>query len=196
MDKKFISLLALATTLLLSGCFGGMWTGANLIYNRHNVYKKIDDYTLAYRANHLLFFDDRLKQTDTYLDLATFNGDLLLAGHVPESELIALINQRLAPLTGYRRLFKQVALRQTNNHGIKDTWITTSIRSRMIADAEIDPAMFKIITVDGIVYVMGDVRPEQAHRVLRIAKQTRGVVRVVTLLKYLKICGLRKNRPQ
>ena len=50
-------------SLSLSGCadMSGVWTGVMLVYDRHNVYKKIDDYQLGARANRLLFADERLR---------------------------------------------------------------------------------------------------------------------------------------
>ncbi|MFC3908209.1 BON domain-containing protein [Legionella dresdenensis] len=211
------TLLIIASVLLLSGCLGNIWTGAALIYDRHNVYKKLDDYQLAANANKLLFDDDKriLKQRGCSLDMAVFNGDVLIAGHVPSEDLRELINSRLNHLTGYRELFKQVAVSEAPSTGLEDSWITTKIKAQIIADSAIDPNIFKILTIDRIVYVMGDVPPSQADQVLKIASNTSGVIRVVKLLRYYnlsetpvaatgadlnhsdeKICGLLKKRPQ
>lgn len=175
------------TAITLSGCFSGVWTGANLVYTRHNVYKKIDDFALSTKANLTLFSDKSLKQKECYLDMAVFNGDLLLAGHVPDESYKALIEERLKDISGSRKLFQYVSLDNTINNGMNDTWITTKIRSRMIADSSIDPSVFKIITVDGIVYIMGDVEKKQAERVIDISRNTNGVVRVVKLMKYYEL---------
>lgn len=177
----------LITSTLLTGCMGGVWTGMNLVYTRHNVYKKVNDFHLALQANQLLFFDKTLKQEGAYLDLAVFNGDLLLAGHLPDAALYQLAFDRLSALSGYRNLFKQVALSSDLNNGVEDSWITTKIISQIIADSEIDPSVFKIITADRIVYIMGDAPSKQAHLVIAIARKTSGVVRVVKLLKYYQL---------
>lgn len=183
----FLSFYLLITSTLLTGCMGGVWTGMNLVYTRHNVYKKVDDFHLALQANQLLFSDKTLKQEGAYLDLAVFNGDVLLAGHLPDAALRQLACDRLSALTGYRNLFKQVALSSDVNNGVEDSWITTKILSQIIADAEIDPGVFKIVTADRIVYIMGDVPPKQAHLVIAIARKTGAVMRVVKLLKYYQL---------
>lgn len=176
--------MALMASLVLSGCLSGVWTGASLIYNRHNVYQKLSDYKLSLTTRHLLFGDQQLKQAGCYLDIAVFNGDILVAGHIPSSALREEALRRLNGLSGYRELFKQIAVRQALNDGVEDIWITTKIRSQIVANSAIDPNMFKIITSDRIVYVMGDVKPSEARLVLNIARKVDGVIRVVKLLRY------------
>lgn len=187
---RFI-LVSLVLTQLL-GCVSNLWTGASLVYDRHNVYKKLDDYNLAAVAHHALFDDKIFKQPGCYLDLAVFNNDVLLAGHVPTDALRDMAANRLQKLGGYREFFNQLAVKQDKHNALQDTWITTMIRTQMFADAEINPKEFKIITVDGIVYLMGDVIPEQAERVIAISRQTRGVVRVVKLLNYYNLSDIPK----
>ncbi|STX52919.1 hemolysin, lipoprotein [Legionella busanensis] len=180
-------LFIILTFLLLTSCIGTLWTGASLIYDRHNVYKKVYDYQLALQANQALFADRLLKQEGCYLDLAVFKGDILLAGHLPNRKLRHLAEARLRTLEGYREIFLQVAVYSAPANDLTDAWLTTKIRSQILADAEIDPNDFKIVTVDNIVYVMGDVRPNQAARVLNLAKNTQGVMRVVKLMRYLNL---------
>lgn len=187
-SKQGLFLLSLVTgTGMLSGCLGGVWTGVSLVYDRHNVYKKIDDYTLLMSAHHVLFDDKLLRQDGCYLDLAVFNGDILLAGHLPSHKLRSLAEHRIENLSGYREFFRQIAIQDQSGHDMDDAWITTKIRTRIIADSAIDPNQFKVITVDGIVYIMGDVRPKQALRVIAIAREIKGVVRVVKLLRYYNL---------
>lgn len=179
-------ILLLMCTVALSGCLGSIWTGASLVYDRHNVYRKLDDYSLSVNAGHALFYDRLYQHVECTLDLAVFNGDILLAGHVPTQELRTEAIRRLEKLP-YRRFFMQVAVNKKESDGIEDTWITTKIRSQIVADADIDPNQFKIITVDNIAYVMGDVKPSEAKKVINIARSTKGVIRVVTLLKYYNL---------
>ncbi len=176
-------------TLLLLSCadVSGVWTGVMLVYDRHHLYKKIDDYHLGADANRALFHDKRLKCDGCAIDLAVFHRDVLLTGHVPTRALREEANERLDALPSIRRKYNQLAIRKTFDHTVHDSWITAKIRSQMIADAEIDPHQFKVVTADGIVYLMGDVLPGQAERVIQIARQTEDVIRVVNLLNYYQL---------
>jgi len=188
MKKQGCVIFLFTVSIFLTGCFSEIWTGASLVYDRHNVYKKISDYQLSGNLNHLLFDDKMLKQPGCSLDVAVFNGDVLVAGHLPTEELRDLALQRLKKLTGYRELFKQIAVMPPETIGsIEDGWITAKIRASIVADSSIDPNSFKILTADKIVYIMGDVRPNQALIVLNIARNTDGVIRVVKLLRYYNL---------
>ncbi len=186
MFKQGCFRLFLALSLIhLIGCTSGLWTGANLIYDRHDVYKKLDDYRLYVKVNNALSIDDLFKNPNASLDIAVFNGDILIAGHLPTLEMQEELQHRLNTVKGYRRLFDEVQVHEMPSRAIQDSWITTKIRSQIFADASIDPNAFKIITSDGVVYLMGDVRPEEAAKVVTIARRTEGVVHVVKVLKYL-----------
>ncbi|MDF1678496.1 MAG: BON domain-containing protein [Legionellaceae bacterium] len=176
-------------SMFLSGCadVSGVWTGVMLVYDRHNVYKKIDDYQIGARANRLLFADERLRCEGCAIDLAVFHRDVLLTGHVPTRALREEANARLAHLGGGRKKYNQLAVSAKSDRTLQDSWITAKIRSQVVADAEIDPRQFKVVTADGIVYLMGDMLPGQAARVIQIARQTEGVIRVVRLFNYYRL---------
>nr|WP_058530144.1 BON domain-containing protein [Legionella londiniensis] len=162
-------------------------TGASLIYERHSIYKSLSDFQLSANASRALYHDEVFKCRQCAIDLAVFNGDILLAGHVPSAKLRQEAQKRIAALQGYRRLFNQLAIRRTDPNYIQDSWITAKIRAQILADARINPKKFKVITADRIVYLMGDVIPLQATLVIDIARQCVGVKRVVKLLRYYNL---------
>ncbi|MFI4963329.1 MAG: BON domain-containing protein, partial [Legionellales bacterium] len=128
--------------------------------------------------------DKVLKAPGCSLDIAVFNGDVLIAGHLPTEELMRLALHRLSPVSDYRRIFKQIVLSNQSSSSTEDAWITTRIRSDIFTDGGIDASAFKIITSDRIVYIMGDVRSDQAEKVISMSRQVAGVLRVVKLMKY------------
>lgn len=187
MKKQGGFFLSILLPVLLSGCIGNVWTGASLIYDRHHLYKKISDYQLSLLASRSLYKDKLFKQADCLVDVAIFNGDILLVGHVPTLALQLEAWERIAILPTYRRLFNQIIVGHQLSNNLRDSWITAKIRSQIFSDASIDPGAFKIVTFDQVVYLMGDVRPEQAALVTAISRQTSGVKKVVKLLQYYKL---------
>jgi len=183
---RVIALLVMSS-VFLSGCLNGLWSGATLLYDRHNVYKKISDYQLFLTASHALREDNLYMRKDASVEIAVFNGDLLLVGYVPSLELRNEAQKRVGALSGCRRLFNQLSIRSTAENPLQDSWITGEIRSQIFMDSAIDPSKFKVITADQIVYLMGDVDPAQANLVISIARQCAGVKRVVKLFKYLHL---------
>lgn len=179
--------MLILSSLFLTGCITNVWTGVTLVYDRHNIYKKLGDFKLAADAKHALFKDESLKCPECSIDVAVFKGDVLLSGHVPTAELRQEARARVAEVPGYRRIFNQLAINQLTDTTIRDNWITTKIRSGIFADSEIDPHSFKVVTSDQIVYLMGDVIPKEADRVIKIASRCAGVKRVVKLFKYYNL---------
>lgn len=177
----------ICSCLLLSGCItavGSLWSGANLVYDRRKVGHTLSDVELYSLATRALYKDDYFDCPRCHLDLAVFNGDILMTGHLESEAMREEAYTRVAPTPEYRRLFKEIRVEPFRTDILKDSWITTKIRSKIIADSEIDPRTFKIVTSDQIVYLMGDVMPDQADWVVTIARNTAGVIRVVKFLKY------------
>lgn len=170
--------------MLLSGCISDVWTGANLVYDRHHIYIKVDDFQLNANANRALYHDNAFKGNGCSLELAVFNRDLLIVGRVPTEALRQEAYARLRRLVGIRRLFHRLNIGPVTANAVEDSWITTKIRSQILADSSIDPHAFKVITYEQIVYLMGDVVPNQANKVILFARQWTDVSRVVTLFRY------------
>lgn len=180
-------------SICLTGCFSGIWTGASMVYDRHNMYRKISNYQLSAAVNNALFADKKLRESGCSLDVAVFNNDILLVGHVPTNQDMEEIQRRLAPIKDYRHFYNKITINPNPLNNSQDAWITTKIRSQIFADDSIDPKAFKVMTADGIVYLMGDVMPDQAEKVVTIARNQSGVVQVVKLMQYFTYQGPKAN---
>lgn len=172
---------------LLSSCASQVLTGAGLIYDRHNVYIKLNDFQINAQANRILYQDMLFKYPDTTIEIAVFNRDVLLVGHVPTIALREEAYRRVASIQGIRRLFNELEVGRFLDDNVRDSWITTKIRSHILANSDIDPHQFKVVTSRRVVYLMGDVIPLQATQVINYARQTVGVRRVVKLFKYYNL---------
>ena len=184
MAIKYIYRAVILSSFLLTGCIGQIWTGASTVYNRHSLYKHLSDFQLSANASRAIYKDKTFKRSDCIIDIAVLNGDILLAGHVPTAALKAEAIGRVRSLHEYRRLFNQISVGPSNDNRLRDDWITTKLRSKIIANSNLDPNSFKVVTSDFIVYLMGDVHPDQARKVIYMARTCAGVKRVVTLFKY------------
>ena len=175
-------------SLLLSGCISNIWTGATLIYGRHSTYQKLEDFNMNASANRALYRDNVFKQDNISIEVAVFNRDVLMVGSLPTAALRQEAYARVDAATpGKRRFFNQLAIAPHKGNSVQDAWTTGKIRSRIIADAAINPDAFKVITYKHIVYLMGDVIPSQAEKVILFARQTAGVQRVVKLFRYYNL---------
>lgn len=176
--------LLLGGVLLLAGCVGSAVTGAQMVYDRHNVFKKVADFNVVASANRALYKDQMFRTSN--IDVAAFNGDLLLAGQTPSEELKQIAYARVKKIPKVRRLFNQITVApvRSSTQAMNDAIITTSIRTQIVGDDDINPNQFKVITENGVVYLLGDVRRDQAQLVVNIARHTQGVKKVVRVFRY------------
>ncbi len=180
----------LVCCMQLTGCtgFSGLLTGASILYDRHSWYKKMDDFQLRAAASRALYHTPAFKNKLRAVEVAVFNGDVLLAGHVDTPALQQAVYSRFAAeRLSYRRLFRYVRVANGEANRALDTWITTQIVSLALFDPQIDPHAFKVITVDQVVYLLGDMFPDQALQLVELARNTPEVLYVVKLLRYYHV---------
>ena len=75
----------------------------------------------------------------------------------------------------------------SNKRGIEDTgevvsdsWITTKVKSQLVADKEVGASHIHVKTVDGVVTLSGKAKSqEEANRAVQDAQQIKGVKSVV-----------------
>lgn len=173
----------------LSACISDLWTGANVIYDRHHWYQKLGDLQLMTKVKQALYVDSRLKCRGCSIETAVFKHDILLVGYVPTQSLRALVDERMKMVRGKRHFYNELALTSETDSTdpIIDSWITAKIRSEIVSDSTIDPGQFKVITANRVVYLMGDVMPEQAEKVVMFAREWSEVKRVVKLFQYYQL---------
>lgn len=172
-------------------------TGANIIYDRHQIYKKSADIALAAKVGHALKMAPELYcPSNKCFEIAVFHGDVLVLGNVPSELEKAKVTELIQKIKNYRRLYNfiQINPKFDDQQQWSDHWITTQIRAKVIANADIDPNPFKIISHQNVVYVMGDVLAYQETLILEICRNISNVEKVVNLLQVYDL--KKRERPQ
>jgi osmotically-inducible protein OsmY len=173
-------------SLFLSGCLGSIWTGASLFYDRHHIFKKTTDIGLAAKIGHAIKMEPSLNcPSNRCFEIATFHGDVLLLGTVQNQEQKDKAKAVALAVQGYRHLYNYIQMEPQFNYevNLNDHWITTKIRSQVLANSDIDPDPFKVVTYNQVVYLLGDVLDSQEDLIINIAKDTERVSKVVNLLQ-------------
>jgi osmotically-inducible protein OsmY len=181
---KVLSYLILSS--LLGACLSNVWTGANLVYGRHHVYKKSTDIKIAAMVGHALKIDPGLNcPSNKCFEIATFHGDILVLGTVPSQLEKDKVTQNIQKVGQYRHLYNYVKINPNYDYPPQwqDHWITTQIRSQILANSDIDPEPFKIVSHENEVYVMGDVMEEQESLIIDVCRKTQYVNKVYNLMQ-------------
>lgn len=124
---------------------------------------------------------------NAHLVVVSYNGYVLLAGQVADEPLKAGATKVLRDIKGVRRIYNELEISQPTSAMTRtgDAWLTTRIKSALISNSEISGTRVKVVTENGVVYLMGLVSRKEAERVTEVAATTSGVKRVVRLFEFL-----------
>lgn len=185
---KFSFLFILGSTLVACMYGSAAMTGAQVVYDRHNLQKKINNHYAALQAYRSIYIDtDKFK--DTNVSVSTFNNVMLITGQAPKAAQKNEIERLVKNVADEREVYNFTEVSSPVSHltALSDSWITTKIKSQYIAANEIDPNLIKVITENGTVYLIGIVPPEQADIAVKIASSTSGVQNVVKVFSYSRV---------
>ncbi|WP_295798826.1 BON domain-containing protein [uncultured Microbulbifer sp.] len=121
------------------------------------------------------------------IDVTSFNGVVLLTGQVPDNELRNLAGRTAQQVHSVRQVYNEVQVRGTTSvlARTSDTWLTTKVKSVLLADKEIDSGRIKVITENGVVYLMGLLTRQEAENAAEVARTVGGVQKVVKAVEYI-----------
>ena len=118
--------------------------------------------------------------------VTSYNGVILLAGQTPRSELKDRAAQTARGVQGVKKVYNELQVQQPASLLARsnDSLLTTKIKTQMLADSSVPSARVKVVTENGIVYLLGLVTREEANAATRVVQSVSGVQRVVRLFEY------------
>lgn len=192
--KKVISIII--TCLLLQGCGAAVVSGLALAgfaaYDRNNLETRLGDQKIIYQgyANIRDNADEVPANTALYRDshivVTSFHGNVLIVGQVPSTEYKSTVTAVLKDTDDVQNVYNQLKIGKATakSRQAKDSWVTTSVKSALVSTENIQSADFKVLTENGVVYLMGYVSTEQAKSATAVVRHVKGVKKVVTLFDY------------
>lgn len=122
-----------------------------------------------------------------HLSVVSYNGFLLLVGQVPSEALKALATDVTRDLEAVRRIYNELEVAPATSAGTRtnDTWITTQVKSKLLASSDTPGRRVKVVTENAVVYLMGLLTAEEADRSALEAAEVKSVTRVVQLFELI-----------
>ena len=145
----------------------------------------LDDQVVERMARRRIDEADELFRTGN-VSVVCFNGIVLLTGQVENS---ALRRKAAAALDGIRKVRKvhnEIQVSGPTNYVARtnDSWISTKVRARLVANTTIESDV-GVTTEDGVVYLLGRVRREDADATVAEAQEVFGVRKIVKVFEYV-----------
>ena len=190
MKKWLLTSAIISSLVLLQGCsdFLSLTTAEPIEEDLgfRTTGQVIDDELLETRALvNLDKADPGLAQAN--IGVTSFNGSVLLTGQVSSEELRQLAASTVSKLRSTKRVHNEITVSGKTSMVARsnDSWLTTKLKSKMLASGKIQSDRIKIVTENGIVYLMGLVTRDEGQRAADVAKQTSGVQKVVIIFEYI-----------
>lgn len=122
-----------------------------------------------------------------HLTAVSYNGVLLLAGQVESADLKRRAEEIAAGMDKVRKVHNELQVGGPTSMVARanDSWLTTKVKTRMLADAETAARKIKVVTENGTVYLMGMLPREEADRAAEVARSVYGVQKIVKVFEYL-----------
>ena len=118
----------------------------------------------------------------------SYNGVVLLVGQVSSNEMKNRASEIASQAsTKIKRIHNELEVARKTNMSArsKDTWISTKVRTLMLADSDVPSGQVRVITENGAVYLMGIIDQTSADHAARLARNVSGVTKVVKVFEYI-----------
>lgn len=182
----------LSIALLLQGCVGAVVVGSAAVATKtatdpRTVGTQVDDGTLELRVTNAIGKDQQLKKEARVVATA-YQGKVLLTGQAATTELSNRAKQIALGVEGATEVYNEI--RQGNPVSLGtasvDTWITTKVRSQILASDTVKSSNVKVTTENGEVFLLGLVTQREGASASEIASKVSGVKHVTTAFTYLQ----------
>jgi len=176
----------LSLMLLLCGCASVISAttgdeGVEENRGRRSVGAVIDDGSIetAIKVN-LNAADPALKSS--HINVVSYNGVVLMVGQVPSQDLKNLATRTArASSSRIKDVYNELEVSGPTSFLSRsnDAWLSTKLKTMMVADPNISGMSIKLVTENGVVYMMGLVSQQEANDAVDMVSTTSGVTKVV-----------------
>ena len=192
-----VRLLLLAASLaLLQGCAAMVGTGAvgaagvagvATATDRRSAGTVVDDEIIELKALAALRRNDDIAP-NSHVNATSYNGILLLTGETLNEKTRRRITELVGNMDKVRRVHNELAIAAPSSmlSRSSDSVITAKIKTALGRHSFEIAARTKVVTENGVVYLMGLVRRGEADVSTNIARKVGGVQRVVKLFEYVE----------
>ncbi|CDG86440.1 division/outer membrane stress-associated lipid-binding lipoprotein [Xenorhabdus bovienii] len=189
--RLFSLLIVFCSAMLLQGCIGAAVVGSAAIATKagsdpRSIGQQVDDGTLEARVSNAISKDPQIK-AQARIIVTVYQGRVLLTGQSPDLQLGDRAKQLASKVEGTEAVYNEVRQGNPVDLGTAsvDTWLTTKVRSKILASDSVKSSNIKVVTENGEVFLFGIVTRQEGTDAAKIASETSGVKRVTTAFTYL-----------
>ncbi len=183
-----VAVLAMVTGSL-GGCIGvvlgGAAGGASVVNDPRTTGSLVEDESIELKAGNLLRGDKDLAQ-QTHINVTSYNQVVLVTGEAPTEDMRARAFELVKGIEKVRTAHNEVTIAAPSpiSSRTTDSWLTTSVKAKIVGAKELNAIRIKVVSEAGTVYLLGLIKQDEGDLAAQLASQTAGVQRVVKLFEY------------
>jgi osmotically-inducible protein OsmY len=142
-----------------------------------------DDETIEWKTS--LAIRDKFGDK-VHVNVTSFNRIVLLTGEVPTEEMRQEIQKIAQGTKSVRDVGNEIAVDKPTalQSWTDDSYITSKVMANMLGNEHVNQYYVKVVTENGVVYLMGLVTRKEGDAASEVAANTSGVKRVVKVFEY------------
>ncbi|MFJ5298784.1 BON domain-containing protein [Pseudomonas sp. SLFW] len=191
MISKRLSLLALTLCLGISGCSSVINASREAPIDddrgTRTFGSKIDDSLIETKVAVNIAKANPDLDNASHIVVTSFNGVVLLAGQTPRADLKQLAEQTASQVQKVKKVNNELQVIEPSSVLARsnDAWLTSKIKTQMLTDSAIPGSRIKVVTENGIVYLLGLLTQAEATRATNLVQGVSGVQKIVKLFEYI-----------
>ena len=132
------------------------------------------------------------KLDEAHISVISYNGIVLIVGQVPDRHSKNLATTTVKKIRKVRRVHNELSIAGESGTLVRsgDSWLTTKTKVRMFFTPELQSGRIKVVTENGVVYLMGLVSRAEADRVVNEVQHSYGVQKIVKIFEYIDDGGV------
>ena len=189
----FVSFAALVSVCLaaasqLSGCaaiaVGSVAATASVAHDRRTTGTFIEDQSIELKAAKALFSNKELN-SQVHVNVISYNNLVLVSGEAPTEELRNQVIDIVRNIEKVRRVFDEITIAAPSSlmSRSSDSLITAKVKTRLLSVRDFDGTRVKVVTENGVVYLMGLLNQTESENVTGLTRKVGGVQKVVKLFE-------------
>jgi osmotically-inducible protein OsmY len=173
---------------VLTSCIAVVVAGAAaglIVYDRRSAFTMERDARIFHVIQKAIIPNPEFR--DSRIVIVSFNQVVLLVGQTPTASS-RVVAERVAQQTpNVRHVYDEITVESpiSFKQQSQDTLITGEVRSHILTKKGLESGSIRIVTENAVVYLMGIVTAEQANLAVDVARQIKGVQKVVKVFQYI-----------
>ena len=183
-------LAALGLAPLLQGCVEMAVVGAGAAAmasdDRRSVGAQTEDKEIGLRGESRIgdAFGDR-----AHVNVNSYNRNVLLTGEAPDAAAKTQIEKIVREIPNVRGVVNEIQIAGVSSYSARgnDSYLTSKVKARFVDNGgNFSVNQVKVVTENGVVYLLGLVTRKEAEAAVEIARTTGGVQKVVRVFEYVE----------